>query len=326
MQCENIVLIPFYHGDGDQELADNLEALSKKYKGRTVRASAVTVVSAEFGKSAKVEEVVEAIFASSDVLGASRDNGLYFLIHAGATQSNPSAVFLAEVVAGLAKKGICFRKINLAGCFTGGNKLGNVASSVLAQFTRRLVELIPKEERGALLTGLGVSAYLTEVTTFYEESVYYQGLILKQFTSPAGLDGIHNLVQRTKEKSLSRTHPDVLDGQAKALVDFNRENFAKIYDGKAYKKVSSADPKTQESVYIAQRGIIAKKITMQQAIAELVAGYEMYMRTKVVAMFDDRSSSFIPGSIASYTDNDTVKSMIVEVERMRGSSKYTFHL
>jgi hypothetical protein len=141
MLCKNIILMTFYYGHQDAELADNVAALEKKYKGRMKGPDAVSTCSIHvFGgyESRVLDQIKNA--HNYNALKATSDNGLYLILHAGPTRSTPEPPVLAKVAGDLIKDGIGLRKINLAACFTAGNKLTNVDKSVLKVFCDSLVK------------------------------------------------------------------------------------------------------------------------------------------------------------------------------------------
>ncbi len=340
MRCANVILLAFLEGDQDLELIDNVMALAKKYGGRQHQGQPVRVVQA----MASIGEDIVAKFmkdeaAQLDALKASADNGLYLIIHAGATTSKPPADVLAKLTADFINAGIRFRKVNLAGCYTGGNKLGNVKSSVLPQFCRALLAAVPTPGMGTndALAGLHVAAYLTQVTTYDEDSGYYMGL-RKDFASqslkvPAfGPGEVHNL--RQDGAGLHATHPRATGPQAQAIeqhVTALRTDALKSKPMKAVKNAPDAFTDVERDKLAAQMGASAKKPSIPslgQAERALMTDYDCYMRTKIAVRFEGNPRSFVTASLAEYTDNDDVRTLVTQVRTLNGPSQYAyaFHL
>ena len=330
MQCENIVLVAFYHGDGDRELTDNIEALQKKKKAAKVGDAFVNTFTVEIAKGQEGEAAGKILAHKGALMG--KDSGLYLIIHSGATTSNPSAEVLAVIVSELYSAGLKFRKINLAGCFSAGNKASTVPRSPLAAFTSYLIKILGKDKDR--LKGTSVCGYQMEVTTFDQESKHYQNLVEsdrnggKGFAKPSHTAGVHNLFQVTKEKRLLATHAPVTGAQVASITNFNTR-YDKIYDKGPYQKAKT--PEEKEKTFLAQMGVVDKQQKIgDQPLADdlqvLVNNYEVYLRNKLVVVYSPDKGTFIPSSLADYTDNATIRSMIVQVEKTKGSAKYMFSL
>src|SRR5437879_3183797 len=104
MRCKNIILMAFYHGDNDQEIGDTLKALGDKHSSIVVKDTAVKVIPVKVYPGD--EENVLTLLAKESGDGckpllSTNDNGLYMIVHAGPTWSNPDAKTLGQIAASL---------------------------------------------------------------------------------------------------------------------------------------------------------------------------------------------------------------------------------
>jgi hypothetical protein len=324
----------FYHGDGDLELSDNVSALEKRYAGKKKGENDVRIFPVHVPRGSEDESLkLLKSLKNYEFLKSTADNGLYLIIHAGPTQSNPKAPILAEIVGSIFKEGIKCRKINLAGCHTGGKKLSTVEKSVLSEFCKTLT----KQCDPALLEGTSVCAYQTEVTTFDEESEHLQSLKSEGYKVPEGMQGTHNVIQDRRGQELRATHPSVTEENIKKLRDVHKEKYGKIPDsrplkkilkGKAVQELSNDGQRDYYKAYGAQMGAVDGKNGRykEQALQDLVQGFELYIRTKLVAVFDLKQKEFVPGSIAQYSDNEDSRQMVTFIESFKGPTKLVFNL
>jgi hypothetical protein len=343
MRCGNIVLISFEVKDQNLELIENVQALEKKYSSRMENGRHVNVTSVHIHPGEEnmvLEKFSDA--ASLDKLERLKEednNGLYLIIHAGATQSRPEASVLAEQTAALIKAGVRFRKINLAGCFSGGKKLGNVAQSALKQYTDRLKTLFNTSRE--TLGSPWVCAYLAEVTTFDEDSNYMRGLlkVRGQVASDPleGLTGVHNLVK--EGHNIRPTHLPVQLGQVKQLTDAIATVREAAVNSTAVRKKrqtldeqqeSEIDQTKLEECIQAQFGVQRKKLEKQNntinIFQQVINNYERYMREKIVVRYDPVTGSFKPASLAEYTDNATASLLMTQVPHVVGAKRFAFNL
>ncbi|HET9984526.1 MAG TPA: hypothetical protein VFQ38_13090 [Longimicrobiales bacterium] len=346
MLCRNVFLVAFYHGDGDKELSDNIEALKKKLAGRMKGEHAVSVFEANVpkGLEGKTPAMVrDAVGAKLEQVRETPDNGLYLIIHSGPTQSNPPGRELGAIVAeAFFNDGIRLRKINLAGCTTAGTKAGNVGGSVLRQFCDALLQGVRAPEA---LVGTAACGYQAEVTTYDEGSEYYQQLVLKGFKMERPpTKAVHNVVQNRGEKRLFTTHPTVSPEDAQGI----RVAYQNAYEGihqadgaatklkrlgvtglDAAKDLNALPPEKLEKYFAEYYNLGRRKAQppqLEQRLKDLIGAYQQYLRLKIVLKFDPAQKRFVPGSLAEYSDNATVQSMVTVVDRYEEPTKLLFHL
>lgn len=343
MRCANIVLISFEVKDQNLELIDNVAALETRYSEKKINDKPVNVISVHIGPT-EVDVVADKFrHIAGQKLAALQapqaDNGLYLIIHAGPTVSRPEAAALAAQTAEVIGLGVLFRKINLAGCFTGGNKLGNVPGSPLKQYTDMLAKLF-HTRRPALGTPW-VCAYLTEVTTFDKNSGYFKQL-LKERGEVAqdplqGLTGVHNLVKigkhirpthapaRAEDAQLLQNAMTVL--QNKALT---AKPVTKLLKDRSIDSLDPADRAQVDMAVHAQIGIVRKSSKEEdgalRGLTPVIENYERYMREKIVVRYNPATGTFQPASLAEYADNLTARLLMTPIPKLVGPDKFVFNL
>lgn len=343
MRCANIVLISFEVKDQNLELIDNVAALETRYSEKKINDEPVNVISVHIGPdevdvvAGKFKHIAGQKLAA--LLDPQADNGLYLIIHAGATISRPDANVLALRTADLIELGVRFRKINLAGCFTGGNRLSNVPGSPLKQYTDMLAKLF-HTRRPALGTPW-VCAYLTEVTTFDGNSGYFKQL-LKERGEVAqdplqGLTGIHNLVKigkhirpthapaRAEDAQLLRNTVTTLQNKALAA-----KPVTKFLKGRSIDSLAPIERTELDQVVRGQMGVARKSSKEEdgalRALTPVIENYERYMREKIVVRYNPATGTFQPASLAEYADNLTARLLMTPIPTLVGPDKFFFNL
>jgi hypothetical protein len=139
--------------------------------------------------------------------------------------------------------------------------------------------------------------------------------------------GGHDVVQLPSEKVLLATHAKVTPDSVAAVRTFNAR-YDPIRESKSYRKAKTDEDR--EKAFRDQLGPIDKRYGDKEPLSANAAivrrECERYIRTKMVATYSKEQGKFVPSSMAAYTDNADMRSMVIEVERVSGETRFLFHL
>lgn len=203
-----------------------------------------------------------------------------------------------------------------------------------------------------MLKGLSVCAYQPEITVFDESSVHYNKLILN-YENPKGLTGIHKLIQDREKMTLRPTRLNATDKDVEAIRQFHQEKYGDSIANSAWMKKffrsKEAQGKDVQSLpfdkqkeyfekYKAQMSVIdheSSKVKskgkqekgqqdqsgLDERLQEVRGSFASYIRTKLVFVFDAEKGTFALGSLANYTDNQTIHGMVTFLHSIKGPTK-----
>jgi hypothetical protein len=334
MKCKHIILVSFYTNDTKQnnEITDSREAYSKKYEATSTIARVNCTIQTE-GWEKKALDDLKAVRESINSKDEPTNVGMYLLLHADTKDTEPEAVKLAELVSNIINDGLILRKINITGCFGAGGAYTSdiVQKSALTRFCSKLAERV-KDDKRANMKKLAVCGYQGVVAT-YEPGCNYCMSKFKPIDNTyksdwsggerEGVGLIRTIIAREGGKTWMPTH-------LTKKTDINAiEGIPKTVQETAWKQAKLGDDK-QRVLKDQEKGKLNKKLKTAAYKAindnDILVSLSKYIQTKIVLVYDHASNKFKMGSLADYTDNETMRQMVVVTEDLmekRGSIRLT---